>query len=70
MVNQVRKGLTGQFLGETGMKTGPKTTLFHGCPDAVVQLIAKNGFDWELASRRASRDLFLIGLSELNQSKL
>eukprot|EP00746_Dinoflagellata_sp_MGD_P078467 gnl/MRDRNA2_/MRDRNA2_31375_c0_seq2.p1 gnl/MRDRNA2_/MRDRNA2_31375_c0~~gnl/MRDRNA2_/MRDRNA2_31375_c0_seq2.p1 ORF type:complete len:635 (-),score=108.33 gnl/MRDRNA2_/MRDRNA2_31375_c0_seq2:170-2074(-) len=35
----------GQFLGETGMVTGPKTTLFHGCPDSVVHSIANGGFD-------------------------
>lgn len=42
--------VTGQFLGETGMKTGPKTTLFHGCPDDVVQPIAQGGFDDHFSS--------------------
>lgn len=42
--------LTGQYLGETGMKTGPKTTLFHGCPDNIVSLIAKTGFDDKFSS--------------------
>ena len=42
--------LGGQYLGETGMKTGPKETLFHGCPDDVVQPICENGFDNHFSS--------------------
>lgn len=33
------------FLGETGMKTGPKETLFHGCPDHVKDNLIATGFD-------------------------
>jgi len=37
--------ITGHFLGTTGMVGGPKTTLFHGCSDDVVEKIGKQGFD-------------------------
>mmetsp|Transcript_57648 Transcript_57648/g.160658 ORF Transcript_57648/g.160658 Transcript_57648/m.160658 type:complete len:376 (-) Transcript_57648:97-1224(-) len=37
--------LRGQFLGEVGMKTGTKATLFFGCRDSWVVPIARSGFD-------------------------
>jgi len=40
----------GLYLGETGMKTGPKDVLFHGCKDAVVSDICKTGFDMNYSS--------------------
>eukprot|EP00930_Biecheleria_cincta_P037125 TRINITY_DN2546_c0_g1_i1.p1 TRINITY_DN2546_c0_g1~~TRINITY_DN2546_c0_g1_i1.p1 ORF type:complete len:448 (+),score=57.78 TRINITY_DN2546_c0_g1_i1:136-1479(+) len=42
--------LSGQYLGETGMKNGPKETFFHGCPDHVVQPICNDGFDDHFSS--------------------
>eukprot|EP00411_Alexandrium_monilatum_P029972 CAMPEP_0175380538 /NCGR_PEP_ID=MMETSP0095-20121207/26369_1 /TAXON_ID=311494 /ORGANISM="Alexandrium monilatum, Strain CCMP3105" /LENGTH=625 /DNA_ID=CAMNT_0016678909 /DNA_START=30 /DNA_END=1907 /DNA_ORIENTATION=+ len=35
----------GLYLGATGMVTGPKEVLFHGCKDGVVHQICKSGFD-------------------------
>merc|ERR1712190_658159 len=29
----------------TGMVTGPKETLFHGCPDKVIENLIATGFD-------------------------
>lgn len=35
----------GLCLGQTGMLTGPKETLFHGCSDETVEKIFERGFD-------------------------
>lgn len=37
--------LEGPFLGKTGMVTGDKEVLFHGCANSTIDLILKNGFD-------------------------
>jgi hypothetical protein len=42
--------LEGQFLGETGMVTGEKEVLFHGCKDSTIPLILENGFDLSYSS--------------------
>lgn len=51
--------LPGHFLGEAGMATGPKETLFFGCPDSLVDCIADAGFDsvWEaICNNKAFND--------------
>eukprot|EP00931_Biecheleriopsis_adriatica_P055683 TRINITY_DN32976_c0_g1_i1.p1 TRINITY_DN32976_c0_g1~~TRINITY_DN32976_c0_g1_i1.p1 ORF type:complete len:605 (-),score=92.48 TRINITY_DN32976_c0_g1_i1:324-1982(-) len=42
--------LEGQFLGQTGMVTGEKEVLFHGCKDDAIPLILENGFDLDYCS--------------------
>jgi hypothetical protein len=37
--------IVGHYLGETGMVTGTKETLFHGTKDGVAQAIVTGGFD-------------------------
>lgn len=39
--------VSGHYLGETGMQTGPKAVLFHGTNDAAVESIASSGFDMQ-----------------------
>lgn len=42
--------LEGQYLGKTGMATGMKEVLFHGCKDSTIPLILANGFDLDYCS--------------------
>mmetsp|Transcript_41345 Transcript_41345/g.130147 ORF Transcript_41345/g.130147 Transcript_41345/m.130147 type:complete len:289 (-) Transcript_41345:152-1018(-) len=40
----------GLYLGATGMRTGPKEVLFHGCKDGVARQICETGFDDQYSS--------------------
>jgi len=42
--------IVGHFLGESGMVSGPKHSLFHGCKDDVRESIVENGFDDKYSS--------------------
>lgn len=46
--------VTGHYMGTTGLVTGDKTTVFHGCKDAVKDSIVQNGFDCAFSSASAA----------------
>ena len=43
--------ITGHYLGETGMVTGTKESLFHGTSDSAAMAIVTDGFDDQFSSK-------------------
>ena len=46
--------IIGHYLGETGMVTGTKETLFHGTSDSAAMAIVTGGFDDQFSSTRGA----------------